>query len=170
MSDVLVLRRDVVSAVLDHASAAVPNEACGLISGRDGVGDRYHPARNALASPYRFHVDPADLVRIMEACEVAGEELVAIAHSHPATEPMPSATDLRDARYAVPQLIAGTEVAGSLPTRLRAWWLDGAHARELALRVIERDQQSAERLSTIRPATGSMTTSTAHEASSFPER
>lgn len=164
MTGALVLRREVVGAIAAHATAELPNEACGLVSGRDRIGARFHPARNALASPYRFDVEPADLVRIILGIEGAGDELVAIVHSHPATAPVPSATDRREARYAVPQLIVAVQ-----PFELRAWLVEGTSTRELTLRVID-DQQSVSRLSRMARSSGASTTSIEHELSSFPER
>ena len=43
-----------------HAAAEAPNEACGLIAIRDGVAERFLPAENAAASPYRFELRPHD--------------------------------------------------------------------------------------------------------------
>ena len=49
----MVIPAAVRSALVEHAHAEEPNEACGLIVLRDGVAERYEPARNAAASPYR---------------------------------------------------------------------------------------------------------------------
>ena len=52
-----------LQALIDHARAAVPNEACGLIVGdrpaaAGGRPLRFEPARNAAASPYRYEIHP----------------------------------------------------------------------------------------------------------------
>ena len=39
--------------------------ACGLIAFRDGAAERYLPGRNALASPYRFQLEPGDPARLL---------------------------------------------------------------------------------------------------------
>ncbi len=82
-----------------HAQREHPLEACGLLSGRDGVPVRFYPARNALASPTRYDLDPRDLLRVTMDIESRGEELWGIFHSHPATEAYPSQTDIRLAFY-----------------------------------------------------------------------
>ena len=162
----------VIDTILAHAWAESPNEACGLVAGERGSnrGTVFHAARNALASPYRFDVHPADLVRILDEIDRAGHELVAIFHSHPRSAAAPSALDRREARYAVPHLIAGIEGGDDAPRTLRAWQIEGSSALELEVRVIETDQQSVARVSSTRRATGSSTISTAHEPSSLPER
>src|SRR4029079_11692866 len=50
-------------AIIDHARAAVPNEACGIIvgnrpAGEGGTASGWVPLRNPLASPYRYAIDP----------------------------------------------------------------------------------------------------------------
>ena len=50
----MVIPAEIRAALEEHARAEEPNEACGLIVLRDGVAERYLPARNAAASPYRF--------------------------------------------------------------------------------------------------------------------
>ena len=53
-------------------------------SSADARGDlhTFHPARNADASPYRYSVEPDDLLRITHAIDDAGDEVAAIYHSH----------------------------------------------------------------------------------------
>jgi proteasome lid subunit RPN8/RPN11 len=136
---VLLLSSGLAAELLDHARRELPNEACGLLSGSaaDGVARVYHPARNAHASPYRYTVDPEDLVRITFAIERAGEELIAIVHSHPATGAEPSATDRRSAQLypGTPQLIVSLAGEISLHRRLRAWRIGSGSADELPLRI-----------------------------------
>jgi [CysO sulfur-carrier protein]-S-L-cysteine hydrolase len=130
------MRDEVLRALLEHAAAGLPNEACGLVSGRDGRGERFHPARNALASPYRFDLDPADLVRILHDIEASGEDLVAIFHSHPRSVPAPSATDVREARYpGLLHLIVGRGGPDG-STEPRAWRIDEDECTEVPLRVV----------------------------------
>ncbi|HLE58329.1 MAG TPA: M67 family metallopeptidase [Candidatus Limnocylindria bacterium] len=104
-------------AMLAHARAELPNEACGLLAGSPATGDAtaFHPARNAAASPLRFEVDPADLVRLVLAIDAAGEELLAVFHSHTRSAAVPSPSDLRGAGFPTAlHLIADM-------TQLRAW-------------------------------------------------
>ena len=86
----VVIPRTVRKAIAEHARAELPNEMCGLLLLRDGVAERFEPARNALASPYRFEmeIDPE-----LWFVEDEGYTL-AVVHSHPSTEPKPSQTDV----------------------------------------------------------------------------
>ncbi len=138
----LTLSRDAAERLLAHARAELPNEACGLVAGAfdaSGAGraSAFHPARNIEASPLRYNVHPEDLVRIVFAIEDAGEDLVAIFHSHTHSPAAPSATDRRTAQYDRPfYLLASLAAPDAAPERaLRAWRIMGGHAFEVPLRI-----------------------------------
>jgi proteasome lid subunit RPN8/RPN11 len=89
---VVVVPAAVRRALEEHAAAEDPNEACGLISLRDSVAERYLPCINAAASPYRFDLRVPDPAAVF-ALEEEGYEL-AVFHSHPTDSARPSRTDL----------------------------------------------------------------------------
>ena len=110
-----------------HADAEAPNEACGLIAFRDGVAERFLPATNAAASPYRFQLEPHDPMDFY--LEDEGYEL-AVFHSHPTDKAEPSRTDVENIGLweGKPYLIL------SRPTReLRAWRIADGRVEELEL-------------------------------------
>jgi proteasome lid subunit RPN8/RPN11 len=80
-------------ALAEHASAEAPNEACGLVAFRGGVAERYVPAINQAASPYRFELKPVDPLDFF--LEDEGYEL-AVFHSHLSSPPRPSRTDVEN--------------------------------------------------------------------------
>lgn len=47
----------------------------------------------------RYVIDPREQLKAFRTIEAAGEELVAIYHSHPASQPYPSPTDRAEAHY-----------------------------------------------------------------------
>ena len=124
---------------MQHARAELPNEACGLLAGSSaaGLATRFHPARNAEASPLRYNVHPEDLVRITFAIEDAGEELVAIFHSHTLSPAVPSATDRRTAMYPdAIYLLATLADPDAPPARaLRAWRIYRGQSFEVPLTI-----------------------------------
>ncbi|MGZ8475375.1 MAG: Mov34/MPN/PAD-1 family protein [Candidatus Limnocylindria bacterium] len=135
----LVLPAAAADELLAHAREELPNEACGLLSGDLSAGraTRYHRARNAEASPLRYNVHPDDLVRIVFAIDEAGEDLVAIFHSHTHTPAVPSPTDRRSAQYpGVFYLLATLSEPNATPaSALRAWRIHGGHSFEVPLRI-----------------------------------
>lgn len=127
-------------AILAHAAAEAPLEACGIVvgsapAGVGGTAIRYVPTRNALASPYRFEVDPRDLVRLTIETDAVGQALWAIVHSHTRTEARPSPTDVEAARYPdAVYLVVGPMLGGE--PQLRAWRIAGGEASELRLESV----------------------------------
>ena len=79
-------------ALVEHARAEEPNEACGLLLFRDGVAERYVPGRNAAESPYRFELEVDPEVWFLED---DGYEL-AVFHSHLSAPARPSRTDVEN--------------------------------------------------------------------------
>ena len=88
----MVIPAEIRAALEEHARAEEPNEACGLIALRDGVAERYLPARNAAASPYRFELETEPENWFLED---DGYEL-AVFHSHLSSPPRPSRTDVEN--------------------------------------------------------------------------
>jgi proteasome lid subunit RPN8/RPN11 len=76
-----------------HAAEEAPNECCGVVVLRDGVAERYVRGRNALASPYRFQLEPGDPGDFF--LEDEGYEL-AVFHSHISAPARPSRTDVEN--------------------------------------------------------------------------
>jgi [CysO sulfur-carrier protein]-S-L-cysteine hydrolase len=89
----VVIPDEVRAELVAHAEREAPNEACGLVLLRDGRAERYEPATNAAASPYRFELEFAD-PEIWFA-EDDGYEL-AVFHSHVSAPARPSRTDVEN--------------------------------------------------------------------------
>jgi proteasome lid subunit RPN8/RPN11 len=118
-----------------HAQAELPNECCGVLAGRlevqgssqaDGaeavpIGDviRHYPLSNDLASPTEYYSAPFGPHKDMRK---EGLELLAIYHSHPQTDPVPSQKDIERNYY-------GSEVVHFIISmkdgepRMRGWRL-----------------------------------------------
>jgi proteasome lid subunit RPN8/RPN11 len=89
----VVVPPEVRTQLVEHARSEDPNEACGLVALRDGVAERYLPALNAAASPFRFELVPRDPLDFF--LEDEGYEL-AVFHSHLSSPPRPSRTDVEN--------------------------------------------------------------------------
>ena len=85
----MVVPDSVRTELVAHGREEAPNECCGLIVFRDGVAERYVRGRNRLESPYRYELDIDPEIWFLED---DGYEL-AVFHSHPETQPIPSKTD-----------------------------------------------------------------------------
>jgi proteasome lid subunit RPN8/RPN11 len=114
------LTDDVRAALLRHAEAAYPHEACGALLGREIDGARVVEGLAELPNSWdedefdrrrRFKIEPADMFAAMRQARRAG--LLGVYHSHPDAPPRPSATDLARAgfpgeAYLIVGVAAGT--------------------------------------------------------------
>jgi len=94
-----ILKRPFFNKILSHVQAEYPLEACGFLSGIDGVVMNQYPIRNRLQSETTYEMEPAEMLVAFLAMEAQGQELVAIYHSHPQGPPQPSPTDIAQAYY-----------------------------------------------------------------------
>ena len=84
-----------VDEMIQHAVDDLPNECCGIITGKDGEAVRLYRTRNVEASPFRYNIDPRDLLKIEREMDDDGLQVLVIYHSHVASEAYPSQTDIR---------------------------------------------------------------------------
>ena len=104
----LVIRADLVDAMVAHARADHPDEACGVLAGPDGSDrpERHIAMVNAERSPTIYRFDSGEQLKVWRALDDADEVPVVIYHSHTATEAYPSRTDVAyasepDAHYVL---------------------------------------------------------------------
>lgn len=138
----LTISREHLDAMIAHARADHPDEACGVIAGPEGA-DR--PVRlvsmiNADRSPTFFRFDPAEQLQLYRDLDSRGEEIVVVYHSHTATEAYPSRTDISLATE--PQahyLLVSTAESGSHdgPVSVRSYRIVDGVATEENIEVAE---------------------------------
>lgn len=91
--------RPVIDAMVAHAREDLPNEACGMVHAVDGVPTEVHRVTNDAASPYRYEMNPLQMMRLERRRDENGQTLFAIYHSHVASAARPSPTDVRMAFF-----------------------------------------------------------------------
>ena len=123
--------------LFDHARRDLPNECCGLLIGTmDGENvsvSRAIPLVNELHSPTAFRSEPRSLFTAMKAIREMNGELVAVYHSHPTGEAIPSVRDREEITY--PDAL--TVIVG-LPegiAQLRAWQFISGQFLEVEIEV-----------------------------------
>lgn len=128
------LPRSFVDDIIAHAHEEKPNECCGIIAGRGGEAVKLYRTTNAERSPYRYNVEPRELLKITREIDANDWDVWAIYHSHLETEARPSPTDVRlatnwpDPYYLVVSLQDDEPV-------LKAWRIVGDDAVEEPLEV-----------------------------------
>jgi len=100
-------------ALRAHGEETYPNECCGVLLGKNIAGEgnsagtinhvqqivRAGNTRTDSAHN-RYNIAPQELVKIQRQARGLGLDIIGFYHSHPGTEPEPSARDLAEFSYA----------------------------------------------------------------------
>jgi proteasome lid subunit RPN8/RPN11 len=127
--------------MLAQAAAESPNECCGILGGSptaDGqslLARSVHPLVNAAASPTAYESEPRSMFDAIRELRRTGLDVVAIYHSHPASPPVPSRTDLAlNWSDRVVNLIISLQTA---QPEVRGWWLTALDYCEAGWECVE---------------------------------
>jgi [CysO sulfur-carrier protein]-S-L-cysteine hydrolase len=135
--DVLTIPPALHDAMIEHCRREAPLECCGILGGIAPLVSSFHPLRNEAASETRYNADPRDLIDAVTSLRRRGAQMLAIYHSHPRWEAVPSLTDLRQNYYGpLPRLIVS--LLGEPPV-VRAWRLAADSFEELPWRLAPAD-------------------------------
>jgi proteasome lid subunit RPN8/RPN11 len=87
-------------AIVEHAMSESPHEACGLIGGINVRAEEIIPIKNVAQNPEsHYEMERAAFVKAMFDFQKSGLSLTGIYHSHPASDPIPSTTDIYQSYY-----------------------------------------------------------------------
>jgi proteasome lid subunit RPN8/RPN11 len=139
---VLLLRRDLLDAVVAHARADHPDEACGVLAAPLGADrpSRHVPMTNAERSPTFYRFEPREQLAVWREMDDRDEVPLVVYHSHTATEPYPSRTDVAlavdpDAHY----LLVSTRDPDTV--EVRSYRIQDGVVREEEVAVLEPDEE-----------------------------
>jgi proteasome lid subunit RPN8/RPN11 len=131
----LLIPRDIHDAMVAHSVREAPLECCGILGGVYPRVSSFHPLRNAAASETRYDADPRDLIGAVVAIREQQAEILAIYHSHPRSEPVPSEIDLKENHCGtVPRIIVSLQAP---QPEVRVWQLEAESYCELRWQIIE---------------------------------
>lgn len=130
---------DLRAELVDWMRRALPNEGCGIlvadrVAEDGGVPDRFVGMRNVAASPFRYLMDPDEQLRVLLEVDDADKVVWAIVHSHVASPPAPSATDVGLAAY--PDALYILCSFASEPPEVRGWTIVGGAVNEVVLEPV----------------------------------
>lgn len=104
----------------DHVEHNLPEEACGLVGGKDWLASTIIPVTNELHSTTAYRMAPEEQLKALLRLEDANIDLIAIFHSHPSGPPYPSITDIAQFAYPGTLTLIWSRQSG-------AWVLRGFH-------------------------------------------
>jgi proteasome lid subunit RPN8/RPN11 len=155
---VLTIGQAIRDAIISHARADHPDEACGVVAGPAGSDRpaRFIPMANAERSPTFYRFDSAEQLRVWRGMDERDEEPVIIYHSHTATEAYPSRTDLAyasepNAHYV---LVSTRDADGLGEFQFRSFRVVDGVVTEEEVRVLDGDAAEAPQTGAPAPGAG----------------
>jgi proteasome lid subunit RPN8/RPN11 len=89
--------------IIEHGLEGKPLEICGFLAGRSTPDARQvvavFPIESDDKSPLTYSMNPLQQMRAEKEIRAQGLEIVGIYHTHPATQPYPSKTDVARAHW-----------------------------------------------------------------------
>ncbi len=100
----LTFKKPDLQRIFEHCNAGFPNEACGILAGRDGRVEKIYCMTNAKPGPAYYEMDPEEQFQVMKDIRREGLAMVGMFHSHPAGRAYPSSVDVEKAYWPGTQL------------------------------------------------------------------
>lgn len=137
----MILTREQLEQLITQARHDAPNETWGIIGGKDGRALKIYPMKNVHAtSETRYVADPQELLQVLREIEDEKQwDILAIYHSHPKTQPYPSATDIAEAHYPDSVYII-ISLENPEQAKLRAFRIVDEKVSELTLEIEDEDE------------------------------
>ena len=130
----LEIPADLLDAMIAHCRREDPLECCGILGGVPPRVLSLHPLRNIAASETRYTADPKELIQAHVWLREQDREILAIYHSHPRWEAVPSATDVSQNYWGdMPRIIVSLL---SDPPDVRVWRLNPHSFQELPWKLV----------------------------------
>lgn len=95
----LILEKDLLEKMLQQIKEEFPNEACGILAGREGRVEKVYGMNNTDKSPSTYFMDAKEQLLVMKEMRNLGLDMVGIYHSHVASPAYPSLHDVEMAFY-----------------------------------------------------------------------
>ncbi len=98
-STMLSIKKSDFEVIVNHCKAGLPNEACGMLGGKDGRVEKVYPMKNSKPGPDYYEMDPEEQFRVMKDIRESGMQLIGLFHSHPTGQAYPSVVDVQQAYW-----------------------------------------------------------------------
>jgi len=95
----LIIPSNVFQEMIAYCKAGYPNEACGILAGKDNEVSKIYKMTNTENSPVTYMLDSKEQFKAMKDMRDNDLSMLAIFHSHPSSAAYPSAKDVSLAFY-----------------------------------------------------------------------
>ncbi len=121
-------------ALIAAANQERPQEACGILVGKNEQVEEVISIRNIAADPAHFYrLDDQAFTQALFQTQNKGQTLLAFYHSHPTSDPIPSQEDIRQITYPdIPYVIVGFRKP---EPELAAWQIRPGEVKRMPLHI-----------------------------------
>ncbi|KAF0145284.1 MAG: hypothetical protein FD156_1115 [Nitrospirae bacterium] len=135
MQDEFYIPKDIFDEMISHCKEACPNEACGILAGKENKASKIYKMANIEKSPVSYFMDSKEQFKAMKDIRENNLKMLAIFHSHPSSQAYPSAKDLNlafyeDSIYIIVSLMEKEPAA-------KGFLIKGGKIKEVAIAVKE---------------------------------
>ncbi len=114
----MVIERQIIDSIIEHARNDAPLEACGYLAEKDGIVSLHLPLTNVDAAAEHFSLSSSEQFSAIRKIRGLGMRLYAVYHSHPQSPARPSAEDIRlaydpEISYVIISLQNGNDTVAS---------------------------------------------------------
>jgi proteasome lid subunit RPN8/RPN11 len=96
----LTLKKELLARLIGQCQKEFPNEACGILAGRNNIAEKVYPLTNISDNPKLcYAIDSKEQLTIFKQLRDENLEMLAIYHSHINVEAYPSKRDVDLAFY-----------------------------------------------------------------------
>lgn len=124
----------VAKAIVRHAQNTPKHEVCGVLYGyANTITDHIAIENVASNAQHAFAMHPQALFNALKNIDGAKKTWLAIYHSHPTSDPIPSQTDIHESRTQYPNIAQIIISLSTTKPRIKAWRLQNNRVLELPL-------------------------------------
>jgi len=128
----LILSKEHLKQMENHIIQNLPEEACGMLGGKDSQVEVVIPITNQAHSPVKYFMEPVEMLKAFEWLEQHGLEMIATFHSHPMGPLHPSETDIREFYYPGTAMLIWAPKEG-VQWVVRGFVIEGSGYREIPI-------------------------------------
>jgi len=128
----ILMPKEVFDQMTGHCRSVYPNEACGILGGKNSVVKKIYEMTNVDHSPVSYIMDTKEQFNVMKDMRKDGYDMVAIYHSHPHSPAYPSPKDREFAYYSTAVYVIVSLVDQEKPD-VRAFEIDEVELKEVEI-------------------------------------
>lgn len=128
----IIIPKNIIEGIIEQAQRELPDEACGLLVGKENEASKQYPLTNIDHSPEHFSFDPAEQFRVLREARKDGLRIIANYHSHPESPARPSKEDIRLA-YDPDIIYVILSLQNKQNPVIKAFKINDGHSEEISI-------------------------------------